>query len=511
MAPALPVQYVLNDGEYDLLRKYIIKAAGKEPGEQVATSAVRHHDRNAAAFRSASRVFLMTFGTLKTLDMASARLLARQGAASTPPPPLRLLASKKKLALSFSSLLFFHQVLFRFFTRIRSQLLHEKVRSIRERYPKLYAMLTCRLAPAIGASLSGFALGIFPADQLRVTIVLCVACRALELAYAAIEGAGLIKKRPWWFGSWLLFPLAQGQLFHALVFDRDCIPEAYGSFILNHTPEYIQRRPINLSSKVTWPTSHQIVDALAQMARLRWPPFVSPILHPADLHPLPRTIDPVISPITSRAHPAHQHLSCALIHPSELSCFVAYLRQNLLAFPRLARLFAIYYGALSLPRYKAFVQSPIASLNQLSQQVLRTALAISGIIGTSWGSICLFAAILPRSFLPRFRFFLGGLLGGAFQFLDRTPAGHANALYAARTSVDSLWKVGVKHRWWKGIKGGDVWLFVAALTIVNVVFDLGKDTAVGRDRAMMLIRVLRGEFELGLPQKVQTARDVKEE
>jgi hypothetical protein len=67
--------------------------------------------------------------------------------------------------------------------------------------------------------------------------------------------------------------------------------------------------------------------------------------------------------------------------------------------------------------------------------------------------------------------------------------------------VDSFWKVGVKHRWWKGIRGGDVWLFVAALALVNVVYDVGQNTPAAKDRAMVLIRVLRGQVELGLQTK----------
>jgi len=121
----------------------------------------------------------------------------------------------------------------------------------------------------------------------------------------------------------------------------------------------------------------------------------------------------------------------------------------------------------------------------------------------AWASICLFQIILPRAFIPKFRFFFGGLLGGLFSLADLTPSGHLTALYTARTSVDSLWKVGVKHRWWKGIRAGDVWLFVAALALENVVYDFGKDTPASEDQAMTMVKVLRGEIELGLPKREQ--------
>lgn len=56
-------------------------------------------------------------------------------------------------------------------------------------------------------------------------------------------------------------------------------------------------------------------------------------------------------------------------------------------------------------------------------------------------------------------------------FLERR-SGRANFLYGARLSVDSAWKVGVKRGWWKGVRNGDVYVFVAALMLVNGVFEV---------------------------------------
>jgi hypothetical protein len=152
---------------------------------------------------------------------------------------------------------------------------------------------------------------------------------------------------------------------------------------------------------------------------------------------------------------------------------------------------------MALPHYKRFLNSPISSLNRLSKTILKTTAAISGAIGASWGSICLFAAIFPRNFLPKSRFFLGGFLGGCFQFLDRTAAGRVNSLYAARVSVDSLWKVGVKHGWWRGVKGGDLMVFVAALALLNAVYEL-REKAVEDQGMKMMVKLLRGDTEVGI-------------
>ena len=48
-----------------------------------------------------------------------------------------------------------------------------------------------------------------------------------------------------------------------------------------------------------------------------------------------------------------------------------------------------------------------------------------------------------------------------------------------------------------------MWLFVAALGLINVVYDLGKNTPAAQDQAMMLIKVLRGEVDIGLPKKTE--------
>jgi hypothetical protein len=136
-----------------------------------------------------------------------------------------------KLSLSLSTILLLHRILFRFFTRLRGHLLTPKARPFRQRNQKTSRFLTSSLAPAVGASLAGFMLAVYPSDQLRVTIAIYALSRAAEFMYNHAEDEGWIWgrrsgiERPWWWGSWLLFPLASGQLLHAYIFDRDCFPK----------------------------------------------------------------------------------------------------------------------------------------------------------------------------------------------------------------------------------------------------------------------------------------------
>jgi hypothetical protein len=77
-------------------------------------------------------------------------------------------------------------------------------------------------------------LGVYPAQQLRVSVAIYTLFRALEFGWNVCEEEGWVwgfkaggkvkRERPWWWGSWLLQPFAFGQLLQAVVFDRECFP-----------------------------------------------------------------------------------------------------------------------------------------------------------------------------------------------------------------------------------------------------------------------------------------------
>lgn len=149
------------------------------------------------------------------------------------------------------------------------------------------------------------------------------------------------------------------------------------------------------------------------------------------------------------------------------------------------------YGAFALLSYKSFLADPSKALNKLAGRILRMSLFITGAIGTSWGSICLFANYLPRNFLSTQRWFLGGFLGGLWAYVARRGE-RSNFLYSARLSIDSLWKVGIKRGWWKGVKGGDVFLFVASLALLDAVYE-ARPRAVRGAVIRKSFGVLRGD------------------
>ncbi|KAI0811861.1 hypothetical protein GGR55DRAFT_688416 [Xylaria sp. FL0064] len=455
---------------------------GGEAGVGGAGGAGGGDNYNVRAVRHALRVFVATGIGAKAYEILIARIKRQKESGSSQNKQPFYKSAPLRLSLSLSTILLLYRLLFRFFTRLRTQLLDPAAAPFRQRNPGTSNTLTSPYAPAVGASLAGLALGIFPAQQLRLTIMISVMFRALEFGWNLLEdegsiwgfraragGNGVVKReRPGWFGSWMLQPLAMGQLLHATVFDRESSPVGFFDFIFKHTNTYLHGAPDNLPSGVKWPGPWDIVDSLAQMAKLNWPPFISPTLFP-DEPTLPATLT-TLAPLTSQAYPIITSLSCASLHPGDPSCLRTYLTFWVRSFPRFGRFFLIFYSMLMLPRYKLLYNAPLHLLNRLLSRALRLTTFATGAMSTAWASICFFQTWLPRTFLPTQRFFLGGFLAGLWAFVERRE-GRSIFLYTARTSVDSLWKVGVKRRWWRAMRGGDVWLFALALAITGAVYE----------------------------------------
>lgn len=185
-----------------------------------------------------------------------------------------------RLSLSLSSILFLYRLLFRFLSRLRGHLMEPSVEPFRRRNPRTTRALTSPYAPAVGASLAGLALGIYPSPPMRAGVAVWLLFKALEYSWDLCEGEGMIwgttkqgkkRERPWWVGSWLLQPFAFGQLLHAAVFDKDCFPDSYGKFIWANSPVYLHQRPEGYPAGLKWPSRDDVVSGLSEMARLNWP------------------------------------------------------------------------------------------------------------------------------------------------------------------------------------------------------------------------------------------------
>ncbi|KAI9723072.1 MAG: hypothetical protein M1828_004320 [Chrysothrix sp. TS-e1954] len=498
-----PLRYAISAREYELLRQYLVTRSSSRqirpsPLEKTSSNPSFDSDstssdndgpeHNASTIRLSTRVFLTSYAGLTLYD-ALLTLIRRNNVSTASPATSRrpfYRSPNFKLSLSLSSILLFHRLLRRFFTRLRTSLLSNDAVSFRRRNPLTSNILTSTLTPAVGASLSGLLLGLSAADQTRLTITIYALTRSLEFLYNYLDIREYTSGQPSWLGSWLLMPLATGQLLHAFVFDRDCFPETYGSFILKRSPQYIQTRPLDYPPQLPWPSTFDIVDSLGRVSALRWPAFISPVL-------IPKAVNPVagMGPLTDGAHPGIKLLSCAILHPSDTSCGKVYVKYFLEAFPAMAKFFTAIYAVFALPRWRSFVENPLGQLNKLAARVLRTSLFLTSAIGTAWGSICMLQRLLPGSSLPTQRWFLSGFLAGLWAWLERKD-GRGQFLYSARMSLDSLWKVGRKRGWWKGVRGGDVVLFAASLALVNMVYER-EPRAVDSGLLRKTLGSLRGE------------------
>ncbi|KAK7959959.1 uncharacterized protein PG986_004813 [Apiospora aurea] len=446
------------------------KGKGKDAS---AAGGSRGDSYNARAVRHALRVFVATNLGMKAYDMVMSRVKGQKPLTSNKTESFYK-SSTLRLSLSLSTILLLYRLLFRFLGRLRMHLLEPSSEPFRARNPRTALTLTSPYAPASGRVRPRH----LPSQQLRVSVAIYTMFRALEFAWNLLEGEGMIwgwkarvggkgmvkRERPWWWGSWMIQPFAFGQLLHAVTFDRECSPVPYVDFIWKSTTTYLHSAPKNLPAGVKWLGPWDVADSLAQMAKLNWPPFVSPALFPNQ-----ETL-PAWRPLTSQAHPLITSLSCATLHGADPSCLRTYLTFWVRSFPRIGRFFLVLYSLFLLPRYKSLYNAPMAVFSKLLGQTLRLSTFVTGAVSTAWASICFFQTWFPRHFLATQRFFLGGFLAGLWGFVER-KRGRGIFLYSARTSVDSLWKVGVKRRWWKAMKGGDLWVFVVALAVTGAVYE----------------------------------------
>lgn len=116
-------------------------------------------------------------------------------------------------------------------------------------------------------------------------------------------------------------------LLHAFVYYPSTFPEAFSSFILRYSGAYLPARPASLASSHPWPSSRDVVDAVAHASRRHYPSYVSPLLYPAKGQAIetgwleePAMVK--VLPITQElTHLAHQKLVCGILHPEQVECW----------------------------------------------------------------------------------------------------------------------------------------------------------------------------------------------
>ncbi|CAG8703777.1 3545_t:CDS:2, partial [Scutellospora calospora] len=160
-------------------------------------------------------------------------------------------ASSAQFAFSVSSYFVIYKALLRFFTRVFAPLLGPR--------NNLNDIACSPLVPPFLAGLFAGPSLLFDKYQSRRTfIATTILCKSLQTVYHALRENGYIPIMPWWWGSWLIFPISSAQLIYSYLIHPDIFPDDYAKFITSRSTTYVQQRPSDLPKSLPWPTSREI-------------------------------------------------------------------------------------------------------------------------------------------------------------------------------------------------------------------------------------------------------------
>ncbi|KAG5357642.1 hypothetical protein CJU90_6482 [Yarrowia sp. C11] len=426
----------------------------------VEKSAEERGDFAQATTRAGTRTFLRTHALVVAI-VAISRLINRQ----KPDSIIKDIIFNKtglRIASSTSSILVAFRLCDRLLTSTREYILQPQSRKFRKKHRLFTRWIVSERTPTFFAALAGgLFLVIYPRDFGRSYIALYTASKACEFFYNFLDDRGYTAKIPRWLGSWVLFPLAYGQLFSAFFFHPETVSPTFSKYFLKLSVPYLPSRPEGYSGKVPWPTPRQFVDGIALIAKQRYPKFNSPIVYP-DSYALPANLT-AIEPVVSGAHPILHTLSGALLHPHESSELPHYLKYISEQFIEVGKKVLGLHLILGFLRRKGKSLSSILS-SSVSGSIRTTAFLVL-LVSNSWAGIGLMQKFLGNRTAPVDRFRFIGMLSGLWAMIDQS-AGRGRWMYTARMGVMSYWNELVKRKVVKPIPHGDVYLFAVSLAVI---------------------------------------------
>ncbi|KDN36128.1 hypothetical protein K437DRAFT_252544 [Tilletiaria anomala UBC 951] len=343
------------------------------------------------------------------------------------------------------------------------------------------------LMPLLAANASIPAL-LLVSSALRSYIALDILVKALHAIYteARKNESRLVSWVPEWMGGGLLCAVANGQLLWAFLFEPQSFPSSYGNLILARSKAYIPTRPSRLPANVPWPMRRQIADTIAQLStpsktKAAYPTFSSPLLATLNpsLHPISEYS--IINPILdyAPAHPGHTELLCAILHPTEPSCrknFLQFFKQEWIASARFVAAFALLAQVFF---FKKAIRDPEMAVFKFIMTVAQGATLISGSIGSAWAFTCVFQRYLPKTFLPRSRYFLNGALASIFTLAVPASRRTKLGLYLAKLSARSSWNILERRKTAKSVRNGEMILLAIGMSILSALYE-ERPKALGR-------------------------------
>ncbi|CAG8735854.1 11239_t:CDS:2, partial [Dentiscutata heterogama] len=132
---------------------------------------------------------------------------------------IKLTTSSARFALSVSSYFVIYKALLRFFTRVFDPLLGPRNNL------NINDVACSPLVPPFFAGLFAGPSLLFDKDQSRrIFIATSILCKSLQTVYYTLRQNGFIPIMPWWWGSWMLFPISSAQLIYAYLVHPDIFP-----------------------------------------------------------------------------------------------------------------------------------------------------------------------------------------------------------------------------------------------------------------------------------------------
>ena len=235
--------------------------------------------------------------------------------------------------------------------------------------------------------------------------------------------------------------IANGVLLHAFVYHPTTFPASLSRFILRFSSAYLPSRPTTYPSTLPFPERSQIVEGIASASRLRYPAFISSLLHPISSKAFaPDLALRGILPILEDTHPGHSNLVCEFSNlplfsrslilayrcvPSSQRCLLLECchrirrervqgsskvllssggRQRFGSIQEITQEVSALFPSVT-PRADG-IGSPESTLYRAALSTLTSSAFLSLSVGTAWSTICLFQKLLPGSFIPTKRFYL---------------------------------------------------------------------------------------------------------
>lgn len=169
-----------------------------------------------------------------------------------------------------------------------------------------------------------------------------------------------------------------------------------------------------------------------------------------------------------------------------------------------ARFVAFFAGVTTALSWRKVIKDPETAIFKYLLAVIQGACVISGSIGSAWYLSCCWAGKnLPRTFLPRARYFFTGALSSLFIFAVPASRRTELGLYVGRLSLASTWQVLEKRRKVKSVPNGDLILLALGLAGLCVMYE-GRHDSLDKD-----LRTGLG-YLIGKPQSGTSAEKQKQ-